>query len=167
LVIVTIFLSVVKTMLSREAAIRRVLESHGEDAVYVTNTGFLSRAVADIYPTNKNILYMQGSMGLSPSIGLGVALNTEKDVIVFVGDASLLMHLGITHSIRDSKLSNLFVYVLDNGCHESVGGYESNKLEAQYPGITEIIKISNDGKRPRVPIKPVENALNIKSLLND
>ena len=95
---------------------------------------------------------MQGSMGIAPAIGLGVALNTDKPVVVLSGDGALLMHLGITHTIRDCNLSNLFIYVLDNGCHESVGEYKCSSLEQSYPGIHRIIKITNDGKTDRVGI---------------
>jgi len=154
-------------MLSREEAIDWVFRQHGTNAVYITNTGYLSRAIYEMYPDNKNILYMQGSMGLSPAIALGIAKNTEKDVVAFVGDASLLMHLGITHTIRDEKLGNLFVYVMDNGCHESVGSYECSPLEEQYPGITRIIKISNDGKKPRVAISCKDNIDTLRSFLNE
>jgi thiamine pyrophosphate-dependent acetolactate synthase large subunit-like protein len=153
-------------MLSRSGAIRNIFEKHGNEALYITNTGYLSRAVHNMYPDDKNILYMQGSMGLSPAIALGVAKNTDKDVIAFVGDASLLMHLGITHTIRDEALDNLFIYVLDNGCHESVGKYKCSSLESEYVGITEIVKISNDGKMPRVTLGCVENADNIKGFLS-
>ena len=88
-------------MLSRKEVINRIFEEHGGDAVYVTNTGYISRAVYNDYPDNKNIFYMQGSMGMAPCIGLGMAMNTDKDVIGLSGDGALLMHLGITHTIRD------------------------------------------------------------------
>ena len=153
-------------MLSRKKAIEYVFDKHGENSIYVTNTGFVSRAVYNLYPNNKNILYMQGSMGLSPAIALGIAKNTKKDVVAFVGDASLLMHLGITHTIRDENLSNLYVYVLDNNCHESVGKYECSRLERYYLGVTEIIKISNDGKVPRVGLNCKINTEQLKEFLN-
>lgn len=153
-------------MISRSQAIRKVFEKHGTEALYVTNTGYLSRAVYNEYPDNKNILYMQGSMGLSPAIALGLAKATTKDVIAFVGDGSLLMHLGITHTIRDEALDNLYVYVIDNGCHESVGEYRCSPLEDQYIGVTKIIKVSNDGKLPRVGLMCGENIKNIKEFLN-
>tara|TARA_R110002020_G_scaffold241567_5_gene454778 strand:+ start:3206 stop:3670 length:465 start_codon:yes stop_codon:yes gene_type:complete len=152
-------------MLSREEAIDYVFNKHGEDAVYITNTGFLSRAIYYLYPENKNILYMQGSMGLSPAIGLGMAKSTEKDVVVFVGDASLLMHLGITHTIRDENLSNLHVYVIDNGCHESVGGYYSAPLEKSYSGVSEIIKTNRGDKKDRVALSCLNNIKQIKEFL--
>ena len=151
---------------TRAQAIRYVFDKHGEEAVYITNTGFLSRAIYNLYPDNKNILYMQGSMGLSPAIALGVAKNTTKDVVSFVGDGSLLMHLGITHTIRDENLPNLYVYAIDNNCHESVGEYVCSSLESKYPGITEIIKISNDGKLSRVGLDCKTNIQQIKEFIN-
>lgn len=153
-------------MLSREKAIEYILKKHGNNAIYISSTGYISRAVHDITRLQKNVFYMQGSMGIAPAIGAGIAYNTSKTVVVINGDASLLMHLGITHTIRDLNLSNLFNYVLDNGCHESVGGYDCPKLHSRYSGITEIIKISKDGKCPRVELNPVENTENLKSLLS-
>ena len=155
----------VKTMLSRQSAIHNIFKTHGTSSVYITNTGYISRAVYNEFPSSPNILYMQGSMGIAPCIGLGIALNTEKDVVVLSGDGALLMHLGITHTIRDYNLNNLFVYVLDNGCHESVGSYDCSKLQDSYLGVTEIVKITRDGKLPRVGINFVENKNRFKSCL--
>ena len=148
-------------MPSRKEAIEFIFDKH-PGAIYVTNTGYISRAVYDLYPKNKNIFYMQGSMGLAPCIGLGIALNTNKEVIVLSGDAALLMHLGITHTIEDSSLSNLYVYVLDNGCHESVGGFWCTELQNTYLGIDDIIRISKDGKKDRVNLDCKKNTKQIK-----
>ena len=41
-------------MLSRENAIEYIFNRHSE-AVFITNTGYISRAVYDMYPKNKNI----------------------------------------------------------------------------------------------------------------
>ena len=94
-------------------------------------------------------------------------MNTKRDVVAFVGDASLLMHLGVTHTIRDVGLVNLYIYVLDNGCHESVGSYKCSSLEKKYPGVAEIIKISNDGKKPRVGLSCEDNIIFLKDFLNE
>jgi phosphonopyruvate decarboxylase len=154
-------------MLSREAAIQEIFNKHGESSVYVTNTGYISRAVHTLFPNNKNIFYMQGSMGLAPCIGLGIAKNCEKDVVVISGDGALLMHLGITHTIHEENLSNLHTYVLDNGCHESVGAYKCAEMQSSYPGINKIYKISNDGKCERVSVTCVDNTKNVKDFLNE
>ena len=56
------------------------------------------------------------------------------------------------------------MYILDNGCHESVGRYRCSELEDSYPGITEIIKISNDGKTNRVELDCETNTKQIMEL---
>ena len=104
-------------------------------------------------------------MGLAPAIGLGIALHTERPVVVVNGDASLLMALGSTHTIRDHAPPNLYHYVLDNGCHESVGAQPAARLEPTYPGVTEIIKVELGGKPPRVPVPPEENTRAIRAAL--
>tara|TARA_R100001377_G_scaffold57183_1_gene34113 strand:+ start:752 stop:1219 length:468 start_codon:yes stop_codon:yes gene_type:complete len=151
-------------MSSRKKAIEFIFDKH-YDAIFVTNTGYISRAVYDLYPDNKNIFYMQGSMGLAPCIGLGMAANTSKEIVVLSGDAALLMHLGITHTIEDKSLSNLYVYVLDNCCHESVGEFQSSELEDTYLGIDSILRISRDGKKGRVELDCEKNTKQIKELI--
>jgi len=152
-------------MLSREAAIKEIFKIHGDKAVYVTTTGFISRAVYNLFSDNKNIFYMQGSMGLAPAIALGIAEFTNRQVVAINGDGAHLMHLGLTHTIRDSKKDNLFVYILDNGCHESVGEQMCSSLKEEYFGVNKIYKISCDGKTPRVQKGFEENAKEIIDLL--
>ena len=48
-------------MLSRREAINMLFERHGEDAIYITNTGYISRAVYYEYPDNFNIFYSRRS----------------------------------------------------------------------------------------------------------
>ena len=151
-------------MLSRREAINKIFDSH-PDAVFITNTGYISRAVYSEYPNNKNIFYMQGSMGLAPCIGLGMAVNTNKDIVILSGDASLLMHLGITHTIADQMLNNIWLYVLANGCHESVGGFECSDIKnAELRGVDKVFIISNDGKEDRVGLDCAENTKQMKEL---
>jgi phosphonopyruvate decarboxylase len=152
-------------MKARDDAIAEILERHGPNAVYVASTGYVSRAVAAVADGRYNVLAMQGSMGLAPAIGLGIALHTERPVVVINGDASLLMALGSTHTIRDHAPQNFFHYVLDNGCHESVGAQPCARLEGGYPGVTEIIEIELGGKPPRVPTPPEDNARAIRAVL--
>lgn len=149
-------------MKAREDAIREILERH---AVYVASTGYVSRAVHALAGPGHTVFYMQGSMGLAPAIGLGIALGTDRPVVVVNGDASLLMALGSTHTIRDHAPPGFFHYVLDNGCHESVGGQPSAPLEESYPGVTEIVPVSRAGKPPRVNVTPAENTRLVRAAL--
>ena len=151
-------------MFSRKAVIKEIFDSH-PDAIFITNTGYISRAVYSEYPNNKNIFYMQGSMGLAPCIGLGMALNTHKDIVILSGDASLLMHLGITLTIADQMLNNIWLYVLANGCHESVGGFECSDISnVELKGVDKVFVISNEGKEDRVGLDCKLNTKQIKEL---
>lgn len=152
-------------MKARGDAIREILDRHGPEAVYVASTGYLCRAVYELAADDYTVLYMQGSMGLAPAIGLGMALSTSRDVAVINGDGALLLSLGTTHTIRDHAPQNFFHYVLDNGCHESVGGQPTAPLEHDYPGVTEIVKISRDGKAPRVGVAPEQNSDQVRRFL--
>jgi phosphonopyruvate decarboxylase len=152
-------------MRSREEAIRYILGRHGIEAVYVASTGYVSRAVHDVAGSDHHVFCMQGSMGLAPALGLGIALHTDRPVVVINGDGALLMGLGSTHTLRDHAPENLFHYVLDNGCHESVGGQPCAPLEPGYPGVTEIIKVDLGGKPPRVGIEPPANTRMLRELL--
>lgn len=157
----------VTTMLSRKEALQQIFASHGEEAVYIVPTGYIAREAYNLIPNSKNVFYMQGSMGLAPAIGVGIAVNSSKDVVVVTGDAALLMHLGITHTIRDLNLSNLYVYVLDNHCHESVGGMRCSALEGEYLGIHSVIEVECGGKPPRVELDCVTNKIQIMELLDE
>jgi phosphonopyruvate decarboxylase len=152
-------------MKTREQAIQEIIRRHGRSAVYIASTGYVSRAVCEVTGPDYEVFYMQGSMGLASAIGLGLSLNTTRPVVVINGDGSLLMALGATHTLRDRGPVNLFHYVLDNGCHESVGGQPVASLEPSYPGVTEIIKVARGFKPPRVSVEPEENARNIRELL--
>ena len=153
-------------MRSRADAIGSILERHGEDAAYVASTGYVSRAVHEVAGERYEVFYMQGSMGLAPAIGHGISLHTDRDVVVINGDGALLMSLGTTHTLRDHAPDNFFHYVLNNGCHESVGGQPCAALESSYPGVTEIIEISRDGKPPRVPVSSLDNTAKIRRFLS-
>ncbi len=142
-----------------------MFERHGREAIYVASTGYVSRAVHELAGDEYRVLYMQGSMGLAPAIGLGLALGTSRPVVVVNGDASLLMALGSTHTVRDYARSNFFHYVLDNGVHESVGGQPCARLEASYPGVTEIFTVDRAGKPPRVAVSPEENVQALREFL--
>ena len=152
-------------MRSRSDAIRDIFDRHGVGAVYVASTGYVSRAVHEIAGPEHRVFYMQGSMGLAPAIGLGMALHASTPIVVINGDGSLLMALGCTHTLRDHAPAHLFHYVLDNGCHESVGGQPCAPLEANYPGVDEIIKVELGGKAPRVDVEPAGNTRLIRDAL--
>tara|TARA_Y100000310_G_scaffold201906_1_gene201976 strand:+ start:434 stop:988 length:555 start_codon:yes stop_codon:yes gene_type:complete len=92
----------------------------------VSANGFISRDLFETVDKPSNF-YMIGSMGLSSSIGLGVALkNPKKYVYVFDGDGNILMNLGSLTTIGLLQPKNLIHIIFDNGLHESTGGQPTN-----------------------------------------
>ncbi|MHA1608365.1 MAG: sulfopyruvate decarboxylase subunit beta [Candidatus Freyarchaeota archaeon] len=104
-------------------AIRAVVEELNGELV-VCNIGFPSRELYSVKDRDANF-YMLGSMGLASSIGLGLALSTERQVVVFDGDGSLLMNLGSLVTIANQAPRNLTIIALDNGSYASTGGQPS------------------------------------------
>ena len=70
--------------------------------------------------------YTWGSMGLTSSIALGLALaRPERRVVALDGDGSLLMNLGSLATIAACSSPKLLVFVLDNGQYGTTGGQQT------------------------------------------
>ena len=100
--------------------IKTILSRLRNSDIALFTTGLISREAFAVKDRPQNF-YMLGSMGLVSSIGLGIALNTSKKVVIFDGDGSLLMDLGAMATISSQKPDNLFHIVLDNEAYESTG----------------------------------------------
>lgn len=72
----------------------------------------------DDQPTN---FYMLGTMGLSSSIGLGLAMAQDKTVISIDGDGSVLTNLGTLPTIANNVTDNYILLIIDNGSYGSTG----------------------------------------------
>ena len=95
----------------------------------VATTGYTSRELYQI-KKNKNIstsndFYMVGGMGHSSMVAFGFSLFSKKKTICLDGDGSFLMHLGSAGTIGQFSKKNFKHIVLNNGCHESVGGQKT------------------------------------------
>jgi thiamine pyrophosphate-dependent acetolactate synthase large subunit-like protein len=67
--------------------------------------------------------YIWNSLGLAPSVGLGLALTQPKQqVIVLDGDGGTLMNPGALVTIARMAPSNLLHIVWDNGQYQLTGG---------------------------------------------
>jgi thiamine pyrophosphate-dependent acetolactate synthase large subunit-like protein len=70
--------------------------------------------------------YTWGSMGLTTSIALGLALaRPDRRIVALDGDGSLLMNLGSLATIGSCSPPNLFIVVMDNGEYGTTGGQET------------------------------------------
>ncbi|MDU8911595.1 sulfopyruvate decarboxylase subunit beta [Aestuariicoccus sp. MJ-SS9] len=86
----------------------------------VCNIGLPSQELHMIDDNERNF-YMLGTMGLSSSIGLGLALAQDKTVISIDGDGSVLTNLGTLPTIANNVADNYILLVIDNGSYGSTG----------------------------------------------
>ncbi len=108
-------------MMKRIEAIEVVAqEAESQGALVICNIGFPSRELYAVHDSPANF-YMLGSMGLASSIGLGLALATERRVLALDGDGAVLMNLGTLATIADQAPENYLLVILDNGCYGSTG----------------------------------------------
>lgn len=94
------------------------------DAVIIGSLGTISYDLKDIFHENKVLI--KGAMGSALGCGLGYALGSKSQVIVFIGDGSFLMHMGSLSTIMANKLPNLKIVIINNGCYASCGGQKTN-----------------------------------------
>lgn len=106
---------------SRYDALNTLLSNTNENAAIIATTGKTGRELFTI-SDRKQHFYQVGSMGCAAAMGLGVALNTNRPVIIIDGDGSSLMKLGTLGTIGAYAPRNLIHLILDNGVHDSTGG---------------------------------------------
>jgi sulfopyruvate decarboxylase len=112
-------------MLRNDAICAIASQLDGE--ITVTNLGVPCKELYACRDRELNF-YMFGSMGLVSSIGLGLALRTEKTVVTFDGDGSLLMNPNALLEIAREASKNLIIICLDNGAYGSTGSQETCAL---------------------------------------
>lgn len=100
------------------------LLSQNKNAIIVGSLGTISYDLAQI--EHKNKILIKGAMGCAMGVGLGIALNTKKKVIVIIGDGAFLMKAGSIATINRYNPKNLEMIILDNGVYKSCGGQPTN-----------------------------------------
>ncbi len=106
--------------LSRFEAIKSIKSIAKNRALIISGTGYPTRDSFSALDTPD--FYIVGSMGHALSIGLGVADNTDKKIIILDGDGGSLMHAGGLGSLDDRLHTGIIYIVLDNQMYESTGG---------------------------------------------
>lgn len=112
-------------------SIKTILDLMSEREMALFTTGFISR-LAFAHKDRPANFYMIGSMGLVSSVGLGIALNSSRRVVIFDGDGSALMDMGTMAMIGSLRPKNIIHIVLDNQSYESTGGQ---------PSLTEKVRL--------------------------
>lgn len=104
------------------------LHPYTEDIPVISTCGSTSREWASL-GLRANHLYNVDTMGLVPSISLGVSLAIEKTpvkkCIAIEGDGGLLMNPNVLATASYLNPNKLVLIILDNGCFASTGGQKS------------------------------------------
>jgi len=138
------------------------------DEFVITSCGMISREVYAVKDRAENF-YVMGSMGASLGIGIGLALNIDRKVLVIVGDGEILMSLGTLVLMNKLKLPNLKLIILDNNCYQSTGGQKSCSDAVDFTKICNctVIKVEgDDGDVPRIDIPHREVARRFYNAIN-
>jgi|TARA_B100000315_G_scaffold185427_1_gene174566 phosphonopyruvate decarboxylase len=106
---------------NRYQTLEKTLEIVSDETALIATTGKCGRELFTIADRPQHF-YQVGSMGGASGMGLGVALNTDKPVVVLDGDGAALMKMGSLATIGAYAPDNLTHVVLDNGVHDSTGG---------------------------------------------
>ncbi|MDC0249431.1 phosphonopyruvate decarboxylase [Flavobacteriales bacterium] len=128
--------------LSREAAIKKVIDLIDKRDIVVATTGKTSREVFEYRKQRgdgheKDFLTV-GGMGHANQIALGIALNkSERTIYCFDGDGAAIMHAGSMGIIGDLSPPNLKHIIFNNGSHDSVGGQPTIGFEIDFGKIAE------------------------------
>ena len=110
-----------KIKANRYQTLEKTLECVSDETALIATAGKCGRELFTIADRPQHI-YQVGSMGGASGMGLGVALNTDKPVVVLDGDGAALMKMGSLATIGAYAPENLIHVVLDNGVHDSTGG---------------------------------------------
>ena len=112
--------------LTRERALEGIIHQLSNQEFVVSTTGKTSREIFEIRERNQqghaNDFLTVGSMGHTSSLAAGISLFCEKNIYCIDGDGSFLMHMGGLAVAMQNVGENFKYILINNGCHESVGG---------------------------------------------
>ena len=140
----------------------KILVEKSKNFKTVATTGYTSRELNQIKKNKKistnNDFYMVGGMGHASMVSFGVSLFSKKKIICLDGDGAFLMHLGSVGTIGQFSKSNFKHVLLNNGCHESVGGQKTIANEINIKKLSFSLGYKN--------YYIIENKLSINSTIN-
>lgn len=106
------------------------------DVVAVSNLGVASYVLAGVEDRDRNF-YQWGSMGVTSPTGLGLAIAVDDPVVVFEGDGSLLMSLGVLSTLGAVDPPNLTIVLWNNAVYGTTGGQPTHSSEIDFAGVAE------------------------------
>jgi len=91
--------------------------------IVIFGSNDLAKEASDIYVPGH--LYITDNFGLAASVGLGIAMCTDKRVFVLIGEGDVIRDFGIVLQLAASKCQNMFLIIFNNGVYQNAGGFPS------------------------------------------
>lgn len=126
--------------ISRESAIKSVVEALNSDDVVVSTTGMASRELFELrasrQQSHQTDFLTVGGMGHASQIAMGLAIGKpDARVVCLDGDGAVLMHMGSLAINGAMDAGNFCHIVLNNGAHDSVGGQPTVGFNVDFPAL--------------------------------
>lgn len=137
-----------KYELSREDAVKIIIDNLSKDDAVVATTGMLSRELFEYRKNSnqsgENDFLTVGGMGHCSSIAMGIALSkNDKQIFCLDGDGAVIMHMGAMAMIGTSGLANFKHIIINNGAHDSVGGQDTIGFDIDFCKIAAACNYKN------------------------
>jgi len=148
-------------------ALRTIMDAVTDELV-VSSAGMISREVYSVRDRPRNF-YVMGSMGATLGVGVGLALNTDMEVMVIIGDGEALMGLGTLVLMNKLKLPNLKLIILDNNSYQSTGGQRTCSDAVDFTNICDCVVYDvelADSDVPRIDVPHEEVARRFRNEVN-
>lgn len=127
----------------RAEAILALVQAVGPAARIVAGVGYTGRALALVRARlgqDCDDVLTGGGMGHAASLALGLACaQPQRRVVCLDGDGALAMHLGAALVVAARAPASFLHVVLDNGCHESVGGDPTPLAAVDVPALARAL----------------------------
>ena len=125
--------------LQRESVIRELIKTLSGDETVICTTGKSGREFDEQNKAAgnkiKKYFLSVGAMGHASHIALGIHLQNPSKTILIDGDGALLMHMGALPTISHFANKNFIHLLINNGCHESVGGQPTEAFRVDCTAI--------------------------------
>lgn len=125
--------------LQRESVIRELINTLSGDETVICTTGKSGREFDEQNKAAgnkiKKYFLSVGAMGHASHIALGIHLQSPSKTILIDGDGALLMHMGALPTISHFANKNFIHLLINNGCHESVGGQPTEAFRVDCTAI--------------------------------
>lgn len=113
--------------------------------IVVSNIGVPSKELYAALDQDTNF-YMLGSLGLVSSIGQGLAMGQDKEVITLDGDGSILMNPNVLTGVAQEWPENLTIICFDNSAHGSTGNQKTFSSCMDLELLARVFGIKNTAK---------------------